>query len=273
MKYAGKKNKPTRYFSKKAHRKVLKNVESTNTIPQTSERNPLGIYDTGTLMYIQGQGDVEEKSNIPKLEREKGDITHQTALFNEKLREKPHDIDLWLSFVEHQDLVSSHMYDDTSCNEKQDRIPHQKAILERKVSILDKAIEQNPKNVELLSARLKIAAEYWDTSVLHQEWRNILFNNPSLIQLWKEYLNFVECRFEGFNVTSVLKVYNSCLQKLTQMLHPSFASHQRPAHLEEFILGKLNFCYNMMTFLFLYTCISRRYLYSSLFISAAIWLD
>lgn len=239
IKYAVKNQKPTRYFSKKAHKKLLKTADWTSPTllqPQTNEWNPLGIYDTGTLMYIKGQCGVEEESKLT-LERKEGDISHQTALFNEKLRENPHDTELWLSFVDHQDLVRSHLYGNLSSNEEQKKVSHPKALLERKVSILDKAIEQNPKNVELLTARLKIASEYWDTSALHQEWRNILFNNPSLIQLWKEYLNFVECRFEGFSVTTVLKVYCSCLQKLTQMLQPSFASHQRPAHLEEFMIG------------------------------------
>ena len=233
-----KKPKAIRYFGRRALKRLAKVIHPLPIQPQLSERNPLGIYDASTVMYIQGHT-AESKDDQSFGEKEEVAITRQTALFNEKLRGNPHDIDLWLSFVEHQNVACFMASEDNSDNQPktQGRNRHHRALLERKVSILDKAILQNPKNVELITARLKIAAEFWDATSLHQEWRNMLFINPMSVQLWQEYLNFVECYFEGFSVTQVLKGYANCIQKLTQMQQPSFASHQRPPNLEEDMIG------------------------------------
>lgn len=236
-----KKPKPQRYFGKKSLRRL---AEVTNLIPpvqpQASETNPFGIYDSNTVLYIQGNHIANP--NEPPVRKKEFEISRQTALFNEKLRENPNDIDLWLSFIEHQNIASLSMTEEDADDSKNQhkshgRSLHPRALLERKVAILDKAIEQNQKSIKLLTARLNIAAEYWDDSALHQEWRNVLFVNPMSIELWKEYLNFIENHFEGFSVSRVLKTYASCFQKLVQMQQPSFASHQRPMNLEDFMIG------------------------------------
>lgn len=226
--------KAIRYFSKKALKSAVM-VSPNQSTQHINESNPLGIYDPKTLMYIQGQSDTNT-TNAKTIVGIEMNFVQQTALLNEKLRDNPHDIELWLSFVEHQNLVSDSWNGEFPENKGKNL--YQKALSERKMSIIDKAVELNPRSVKLLSARLKIAAEFWDTPSLHQEWRNTIFSNPSLIQLWNEYLSFLECRFEGFSVSSVLKTYNNCLQKLIQMLQPSFASHQKPPNIEEFTIGK-----------------------------------
>lgn len=258
------KSKPHRYFGKNALRRLTKIANTQPLQPLCTETNPLGIYDSSTALYIQGRKaertNDEQTQGIKELE-----MSRQTALFNEKLRENPHNVNLWLSFIEHQNSASfSLMENDSDISQSQHkklgRNLHRRAQLERKVAILDKAIEHNPKSVKLLTARLNIVAEYWDVSTLHQEWRNVLFLNPVSIELWNEYLNFIENNFEGFSVALALKTYASCFQKLLQMQQPSFASHQRPAHLEEFIIGQstnsnilfhyILYCYNNFFFFF-----------------------
>ena len=235
------KSKPQRYFGKKSLRKLAKVINIPEKPQEASETNPLGIYDSSTALYIQGNHIAN--SDVPPAVRDREfEISHQTALFNEKLRENPHDIDLWLSFIDHQNIASfSVIEEDANSSKKKPknhgRSLHPRALLERKMAILDKAIERNQKSIKLLTARLNIAAEYWDLSAMHQEWRNVLFVNPMSIELWKEYLNFIEFSFEGFTVAQVLKAYASCMQKLIQMQQPSFAAHQRPENLEDFMIG------------------------------------
>ncbi|XP_057380946.1 nuclear exosome regulator NRDE2-like [Daphnia carinata] len=234
-----KKSKKHRYFGKNALKRLTKIAITEPPQPLLTETNPLGIYDSSTASYIEGKkaGKTNDEQTLGGKEFE---IPRQTALFNEKLRENPHDVNLWLSFIEHQNAASLLMENDSdssqSQHKKSGRNLHRRALLERKIAILDKAIKHNPKSVKLLTARLNVAAEYWDVPTLHQEWRNVLFLNPVSIELWNEYQNFIENNFEGFSVALALKTYASCFQKLLQMQHPSFASHQRPAHLEEFII-------------------------------------
>lgn len=234
--------KPLRYFGKKAQIRLAKINSLPCVQPKLSESNPLGVYDKSTIKYIEGQGYVTEPNKEQSLWGEEMEAARKTALFNEKLRKNPNDITLWMLFVEHQDTCfsqSESISDSENINsKKQSKSSSHRALLERKVSIFDKAIEQNPKNVDLITARLNLAMEYWDASALHQEWRNVLFVNPALLQLWKEYLRFMENYFEGFNVTQILKAYANCLQKLMQMTHSSFAVHQRPSYLEESMIGQ-----------------------------------
>lgn len=273
-----KKPKPPRYFGKNALRRLAKITNDKVIQPQITETNPLGIYDLNTALYIQGKKTVSINDEQAPREKELK-IPRQTAFFNEKLRENPHDIDMWLSFIEHQNassfILAENCADSSQSQPKKSgRNLHPKALMERKVAILDKAIAHNPKCVKLLTARLNIAAEYWEASTLHQEWRNVLFQNPVSIELWKEYLNLIENNFEGFSVASALKTYASCIQKLMQMRQPSFATHQRPAHLEEFIIGQ---CANSSVifryFPLLFWPLSFRYYYAIMLISAAVWLD
>lgn len=229
-----KKPKPARYFGRRALKRLSMPVRPTLTQPKTTENNPLGIYDTSTVLYIQGRR-AEEKEPEPVLVEE-DEKKRMTAQFNEKLRDNPHDVQLWLSFVKFQDTARfvSSVSEPSAKN-----LSQQRALVERKMSILEKAIEQNPKSEALVTARLHLAAEFKEASALQQDWRNTLFVHPASIRLWKRYLHFTQSYFEGFTVQQALKAYANCLQKLIKMQHPSFSAHQRPVNLEEQLIGEI----------------------------------
>ena len=213
--------------------------KSAPILPQLTETNPLGVYDANTVLFIQGQkaATIEESSPV---ETENDKIQRQTTLFNEKLRKDPHDIQLWKDFIEFQDTARFITSGKESLSkDKPGKSLHQRALLERKISILDKAIESNPKNEFLINFRLHIATDYWDLSTLQLEWRNTLFAHPMSIYLWKKYLSFAENFFEGFSVQLALKAYTSCMKKLIQIQSPSFTSHLKPSNLEENMIGIL----------------------------------
>lgn len=232
-----KKSKSTRYFHKRAIKRMAHLPKSAPILPQPTETNPLGIYDANTVLFLQGQKATTTEESIP-VETEKDQIMRQTTLFNEKLRKDPHDIQLWKDFIEFQDTARFINDEKESLSkDKPGKSLHQRALLERKISILDKAIGSNPKNEFLINFRLQIAAEYWDLSTLQSEWRNTLFAHPMSIHLWKKYLSFSENFFEGFSVQQVLKTYSNCIKKLIQIQNPSFTSHTKPSNLEENMIG------------------------------------
>lgn len=240
-KFLIKRSKPLRYFHKKSS-KTLKRVPEEKQMEEG--RTLASIYDSSTLSYVQGNCSKQTTSEDLFL-RASNISSLPLAHMNQKLRENPHDIDLWLMFVELQTSNFSAVTNEENGSHEitipnSNRSMKNKALLERKVSILEKAIQLNPKNVDLGIARMKLLAEFWETSALHQEWRNILFVNPMSTELWKEYLTTLEGSFEGFTVAQVLKAYSSCFQKLIQMQNPSFAAHQRPENLDELMIGKLS---------------------------------
>ena len=196
-------------------------------------KNPLGIYDANTLSYINGGQPISESSE--KKTEEKSSADRMSVLLNEKLRKNPHDVQTWLAFVNIQDINSFQTVEENSSNKLENHKEKTscRALMERKVSILDKAIENNPQSIQLIATRLDIASHYWSPPAMEQEWKNALFLNPvshdllyfsiffphmsfvnyfiSFLQiqdseiLWKKYLAFIEGHFESFSISNVLK--------------------------------------------------------------------
>ena len=215
-------------------------AQVTTHIPvsiKRSEDNPLGVYDISTLLYIQGVGSAPSIDSKVEEESEEREVNRKSALYNEKLRKEPHNTDLWLEFVEFQDKSTARFLLEKEKQDDQKQKVNQRAVLERKVSILDKAIELNPKCIGLIVTRLHIVSQFWESESLQQEWRNTLFVHPVSMELWHRYLSFSETYFEDFSVPNVLKNYSSCIHKLVQMQQPSFSSHQRPKNLDENMIG------------------------------------
>ena len=141
-------------------------------------KNPLGIYDANTLSYINGGQPISESSE--KKTEEKSSADRMSVLLNEKLRKNPHDVQTWLAFVNIQDINSFQTVEENSSNKLENHKEKTscRALMERKVSILDKAIENNPQSIQLIATRLDIASHYWSPPAMEQEWKNALFLNP-----------------------------------------------------------------------------------------------
>uniref|UniRef100_A0A0D9VLM3 Uncharacterized protein n=1 Tax=Leersia perrieri TaxID=77586 RepID=A0A0D9VLM3_9ORYZ len=109
------------------------------------------------------------------------EILRRTREFNKMSRECPHDEKTWLDFAHFQDKVASTQ-------------PQKAARLqttERKISILEKAVELNPDNEELLLCLLKSYGERDSTQNLLDKWEQILMKHPDSLDI---FVNL--CRFE-----------------------------------------------------------------------------
>ena len=93
----------------------------------------------------------------------------------------------------------------------------QKAVAERKLSILRTALQDNPNSVLLLMKRLKISAEILDPSTLAREWKELLFRFPSNVTLWKSYVTFLSSQFSTFSVSKMIDALSSCVDKFRKI--------------------------------------------------------
>lgn len=155
---------------------------------------------------------------------------------------------------------------ETEGESKTPKKKHFRALVERKLSIIAKALEHNPKSVELISYKLNLLYELGSSPSLHQEWQNALFVHPTSLQLWNEYLTFVERNFEEFTVKRVLKAYSSCLTKLYQIQLPTFISHSKPKNIEHSMIGNLKRSLSCVLFLTfsVFRCCLQTWMLSSL---------
>jgi len=200
------------------------------------------------LSYIHGQNKASD-SLKESCQGNSNNADQCRALLNEKLRKNPFDIQTWLTFVKLQDM--NFELDDYGINVKKKKTGNrnQRALLERKISILDKALEHNPHNVELITTRLELGEDFWDRTLLEQEWKNTLFLNPKSSYLWKKYIAHTEGYFESFSVSHVTRAYATCLQKLVQVQNPSFSLHQRSSNdLQDALIGSYLFTFFAFSF-------------------------
>ncbi|XP_061109952.1 nuclear exosome regulator NRDE2 [Conger conger] len=214
-------------------------------IPQgTSWVNPLGVYDPSTSLWLQGKGPAEHEKQQeagPPGAGGAGSACSQLAVrvehFNRRLRENPTDTPTWLEFVRFQDELTGGAGSFTGLEGEPDgRRKSLRMTLEKKVSILERALESNPTSVELKLARLTLCQELWEPATLLKEWKKLVFLHPNDAPLWRRYLLFTQSQFSTFTVSKVNAVYGKCLSTLASVQDGSMLSHPAQPGTEEAML-------------------------------------
>ncbi|XP_061552993.1 nuclear exosome regulator NRDE2 isoform X1 [Phycodurus eques] len=211
---------------------------------QASSVNPLGVYDSTTALWLQGKGKQDQTDHRDSHNLETGQEavlgTGQTEEFNRKLREQPEDTELWLKFIRYQDELSATVFggeDEQQGRELPERRKSSyKAVLEKQLSIAERAVATNPSCVALQRERLRICQELWEPSALAKEWKKLVFLHPNSGPLWKEYLIFTQSYFSNFSVSRVNSAYGKCLSTLSAVRDGSMVSHPALPGIEEDML-------------------------------------
>ncbi|NWI11600.1 NRDE2 protein, partial [Crypturellus soui] len=216
----------------------------TDDPPDSTEVNPLGIYDPSTTMWLQGKGckDTGLEPTTQQASQEPGINTNSILMskveeHNKKVRENPRDIHAWMEFVSFQDELMRGPSPYASKGEQEVRRKSLKLILEKKLAILERAIESNPGNVDLKLARLKICTEFWEPPAVIKEWQKLIFLHPNNPELWKKYLLFCQSQFSTFSVSKINSLYGKCLTTLAAVHDGSMVSHPLLPGTEEAMLA------------------------------------
>ena len=199
------------------------------------------VLDSSTRLYVKGVGDPKHT-----LQEGDGDIGLDRTLqkigdFNKQLREHPENVTLWLEFVKYQDSLSSDNKTsfDPEVSKKEKRLS-KRGMLEKKISILDKALEHNPGNIDLLLAKIELNSEILDSAKVNKELEQLLFVHPANTKLWKYYLMFNQSRLAVFTVSKMTKLYHKAFKTLLGIHTGKLQTHSVPVYLEKEILGNTN---------------------------------
>ncbi|XP_030308426.1 LOW QUALITY PROTEIN: protein NRDE2 homolog [Calypte anna] len=219
--------------------------KETDDFSNTTEVNPLGIYDPSTTVWLEGKGcksadyelaDVQQTAQEPGININSILMT-KVEEHNKKVRENPRDINAWMEFVSFQDELMRGPSPYASKEEHEVRRKSLKLILEKKLAILERAIESNPSNVDLKLARLKLCAEFWEPPALIKEWQKLIFLHPNNPEMWKKYLLFCQSQFTTFSVSKINSLYGKCLTTLAAVQDGSMVSHPLLPGTEEAMLA------------------------------------
>ncbi|XP_060576281.1 nuclear exosome regulator NRDE2-like isoform X2 [Ruditapes philippinarum] len=202
------------------------------------------ILDDSTSLYVIGKGKNTEQLEMEEVRPDP--MRLKVADYNKRLRETPSNVKLWLEFVRFQDklvLVENEQVsvDDT---EKGGKKPSARVVLEKNLSILDKALESNPADIDLLLAKIELESEVSDTFKMNKELEDLLFVHAANTKLWKFYLTFNQSRISSFSVTKMTKYYHKCFRTLLRILEGDVQTCSVPENLESEILDIfLQYCF------------------------------
>lgn len=108
------------------------------------------------------------------------EVLRKTKEFNIMTREHPYNEKFWLEFANFQDKVES----------RQPQRGARLQTLEKKISILERAVEVNPDNEELLLALMNAYQRRDNNDVLIGRWEKLLMHHSGSYKLWREFLMF-----------------------------------------------------------------------------------
>ena len=213
MKEKAKKEKQLRYF-KMGRQSTGGGEEVIQTLATTSQK--LDGQDVDFLnLEVKQSADSVETATVESTS------SRLTSEYNRSLLEDPHNVQLWLEFIALQDHLGGWSQ---AQEEKVGKI--KRAVLERKVAILERALESNPTSVELLIGHMELVREFWETEKIIKKWKDIVFHQPQRVQLWQSYIHFCQTSFSSFTVSSQLGLYRKCITTLVSIMSGSLQSHR-----------------------------------------------
>ncbi|XP_027358649.1 protein NRDE2 homolog isoform X2 [Abrus precatorius] len=206
----GKMKSASRYWSgkymalerHKSFKRIRLIAPKLSNVTMQDEFIPLS--DAGTSHEAVDSDSVTKTSALLE-ESWEDEMLNKTREFNKLTREHPHDEKVWLAFAEFQDRVAGMQ------RQKGARLQ----TLEKKISILEKAVELNPNNEELLLCLLKAYQMRDSSDVLLGRWEKILLQHSGSYKLWIEFLRIVQRNFSRFKVSEVRKMYAHAIEALS----------------------------------------------------------
>ena len=179
-------------------------VESEHFIPvcRIKTKNDESISDSPVTEYV----------GAVYLERNK--------IFSQKLLENPNDVESWLQFVDYQDEL-------VMVGEEEKKLfKSPKAIIDKKISILEKAIVKNVTSSVLHLKYMNLVKDVWSSDKVHEKWKELLVKFPNKNVLWQEYTLFVQSNLLSMKVSKVIAVYRKCFRMLLGIYHGTICTHR-----------------------------------------------
>ena len=180
--------------------------------------------DIGTVQQSAADKDSHES-----------DILQKTRELNKILHDNPQDIQTWLALVDFQEEIvqkEDSVKSSFTATGQERRKVATRTVIEKKIAVLEKALQKNPNSVELIVGHLDLCNEIMDAEELVQKWKRVSFVHPNNTLLWRHYLLFMQSRFSVFSFSKVVAVYGKCLSTLSSIKEGTFASHQAEGDLE-----------------------------------------
>ncbi|KAK9707010.1 hypothetical protein RND81_07G167200 [Saponaria officinalis] len=156
-------------------------------------------------LFDEDENDISISGRLVVEESWEDEVLRKTREFNKLTREHPQNVRVWLDFAEFQDKVAS----------RQPQKGARLQTLEKKISILEKAVELNPEDEDLVICLLKAYGNKDSADILIGRWEKVLMQHSGSPKLWREFLHVVKGDFSTFKVSELRKIYAHAIQALS----------------------------------------------------------
>ncbi|KAG4079354.1 hypothetical protein HA402_008046 [Bradysia odoriphaga] len=151
--------------------------------------------------FLKGKKDKIEVGDWNKEESlSEEDFSIKNKEYNRQLGENPGNVQLWMQFINHQDL--SHM--------KSTKIQ----VVERKLDILNKALRENPKNEDLYKLYIQVIDRAFPSFEVSKTLDQLISKDLTNYTLWNAQILATQGSMARCNVADVLKLYEQCMKNM-----------------------------------------------------------
>ncbi|XP_011862923.1 PREDICTED: protein NRDE2 homolog [Vollenhovia emeryi] len=185
-------------------RYYTRNIDSAETatkdtvIKRTSEK--------GASVKQQEDANESAPSWCKNLEEEQKSKTRE---YNKQLTEDPHNVELWLQYVDFQDTLAYYQRHQLA------KDTHRSTVL-KKLSIVEKALEKNADSTELLKLKLHFMTELTPSDELSNQLEALVNKDSGNLVLWQHFIMVTQASVAMCTVPRVLDLYSKCFGILRQ---------------------------------------------------------
>ena len=229
--------KQPRYFKQSAIGATSETLLQSNH--QRAEGECESGDDIGEYLSLEQCRAAEDSTQVSVELTPEEHLSHCTARYNRSLLEEPHNIPLWLEFIAFQDQAVLWGGGPVGLPETavEGTRKNHLALVERKLAIVERALESNPLSVELLLRQMALAQEVWEDERILHRWKDLVFQQPNKLQLWLGYIEFCQSRFSSFALPSLSSLYTKCLSTVSSIQDGTLKSHKPDADTPHFLLA------------------------------------
>ena len=185
---------------------------------------------------------VEEDTKHNNVNR----FSQRTEFFNDHLRKNPQDVSMWIEFARLQDESFVDLDENLlSASFDFEKYPagKQRAVTEKKISILEKALSINRNSLELVLEYMEYCREIFDPIEVHKKWTQFTFSNPHKGKLWQSYMTYVQSDLSNFSVSKVNESYGKCFKMLSAISEGTIKTHTPEVdHMENMLVIFVQYC-------------------------------
>ena len=177
------------------------------------------ILDSGSSSTNRGSEAQDAREKIPLREESAEEfLFRKTREFNQTLEKNPKDVETWLEFSLFQEKFASLVG-----NVGRHGV---RSVLEKKLSILKRAMKELPNSIPIVSAYVGTFEELNANSEADEEWQSALWRIPGQPRLWQEYIAFKNAQFSSFSVGAVRETYSRAFRSILALKRQLEMDHE-----------------------------------------------